>query len=140
MTAIDRLRAVFEREPTFYERAWLTSINLVGVIIVGAVLFDIAVLLGEGTAGIFQRALYPLVPLATTLGVAISGSNGRNVAISGGLLAGYVFLLALVGTLGAALSSGRAFVFGGLTGVVALVALGWLLDRYRHRFGPTTRT
>lgn len=139
MNAVDRLRAVAAREPTFYGRLWLTSINLVGAVVVGAVLFDIGLLLGEGATGIFRRALYPLAPPAVTLGVGLAESNRRHVAISGGLLVGYVLLLALVGTLGDALAAGQDYVVGGAAGVVALAAIGWTLGR-RYRGGADGQT
>ena len=58
------VRAVVAAKPGPYERAWLTSINAVGLIVVLAVIFDISTLLGSGRSGVFQRALYPLVPPA----------------------------------------------------------------------------
>lgn len=133
MSAVNRIRSLIASEPTFYSRLWTTSINIIGVVIVAAVLFDISVVLGEGETGIFRRALYPLGPPALTLGAGLAELDRRHIAISGSILFGYVGLLALVGTLGEALSASPAYVIGGAVGVCMLMGVGWVLERRRRR-------
>ena len=127
------VRAVVAAKPGPYERAWLTSINAVGLIVVLAVIFDISTLLGSGRSGVFQRALYPLVPPAVTLGVALAIGKRRGVSLSAGLLIGYVGLLAAVGTLQASLASAPAYPAAAVVGVAVTAALGYVGTRRTRR-------
>lgn len=127
MSTLDRVRARLARDPSRYERAWLTSVNLVGLVVVLGVLFDLGVVLGSGQTGIFRRALYPLVPPAATLGVALRDGYRRGVALSVALLVGYAAVLALVGTLGSMLATAPAYAAVGVAGTGLLAAVGYLL-------------
>jgi len=129
VSVVDSVRARLSGDPSRYERAWLTSINVVGVLVVLGVLFDSALLLGSGQTGIFQRALYPLAPPAVTLGVALAAGTRRQVAVSGVALAGYVGVLALVGTLPAALDAAPVYLLVGAVGSAVAVAVGYLWAR-----------
>ncbi len=125
MTVRESLRALLGGDPGPYERAWLTSINTVGLIVVAAVVFDISVVLGSGQSGVFQRALYPLVPPAATLGVALAIERRRGVVLSAGLLVGYVALLAVTGTLQAALASAPGYAVAAVIGIGVVAVLGY---------------
>ena len=128
MSTLDRVRARLARDPSRYERAWLTSINAVGLVVVLGVLFDSTLVLGRGRTGIFQRALYPLVPPAVTLGVALRTGTRRGAALSAALLVVYVLVLAFVGTLGAMLGAAPSYAAVGVGGVVALALGAYLLS------------
>lgn len=121
MSVAERVRARLTREQTEYERAWLTSINVVGALVVAGILFDSGLVLGAGQTGIFQRALYPYVPPAVSLGVAIAGRNRRGVLLSTGGLVGYTLLLGVVGTLGTAIATAPVYPVAGSVGVVTVV-------------------
>ncbi len=129
MTVRTRLRALFDADAGPYERAWLTSINAVGLVVVVAVAFDISILLGSGQSGVFQRALYPFAPPAATLGVALAVERRRGVVLSAGLLVGYVALLTAVGTVQDALASAPAYAGVAVVGIVAVATLGYGVAR-----------
>jgi hypothetical protein len=127
MDVLGRVRsALFSAsEPPFYWQLWLTGVNLVGLLVVVGILFDLRAVLGpDGRAGIYQRALYPLFPAALTLGVALWERRPRRVLLSGGALAGYVVVLAWVGLLAELFGPGRSFLLAGLFGCVVFCALG----------------
>jgi len=126
VSTLDRVRARLARDPSRYERAWLTSVNLVGLVVVLGVLFDLRVVLGSGRTGVFRRALYPLVPPAVTLGVALRGGHRRGVALSVALLVGYAVVLWLVGTLGAMLATAPGYAAAGVAGAAVLAVGGFL--------------
>lgn len=128
MSTLDRVRARLARDPSPYERAWLTSINAVGLLVVLGVLFDSTLVLGRGQTGIFRRALYPLVPPAVTLGVAVREGPSRGVALSASLLVGYTIILTLVGTLGSMLAMAPQYAVVGLAGAGLLALAGYLLS------------
>lgn len=128
-SAIARLRSALTAEPDLYRQCWLTGINLVGLVVVTGALFDVGLVIGEGRAGIYRRSLYPLVPPALTLGVALVERRHRRMALSGGLLAGYVVVLAALGLVGEAVRVAPAYPAAGLAGCLALVALGAALAR-----------
>lgn len=128
MSTLARLRDRLARDPSRYERAWLTSINAVGLVVVLGVLFDSTLVLGRGQTGIFQRALYPLVPPAVTLGVAFRTRTRRGVALSAGLLVAYVLVLAFVGTLGEMLGTAPIYAVAGAGGTAALALGAYLLS------------
>ena len=132
MNLFDRIRPLIGRQPSFYGRLWITSINLIGVAVVGAVLFDVSLLLGTGQTGVFQRALYPLGPPALTLGLGVAELNRRHIAISGGVLCGYLALLALVRTLGNAIATEPRYIVGGVGVVIVLATIGWALGRLQR--------
>lgn len=119
------VRALFDTDPGRYERAWLTSINAVGVLVVLAVVLDSSLVLGRGQSGVFRRALYPLVPPSVTLGVAIAVGTRRGVLFSAGVLAGYVALLVAVGTVQASLASAPAYVAVAVAGTAVAITLGY---------------
>jgi hypothetical protein len=132
MNAVARLRSVLfsDTEPPFYWQLWLTSVNLVGVVVLSAVLLDLRVVLGpEGPRGIYQRSLYPLFPAALTMGAALVERHPRRVLLSGGALAGYVGLLFVVGVGADLLGPGLPFAVAGTTGCVVFAALGGVLAR-----------
>lgn len=129
MTARESLRALLGGDPGPYERAWLTSINTVGLVVVAAVVFDISVVLGSGQSGVFQRALYPLAPPAATLGVALAIERRRGVVLSAGLLVGYVALLAVTGTVQAALRSAPGYAVAAIIGIGVVAVLGYVVAR-----------
>jgi hypothetical protein len=134
------LRAVlFSGErPSFYWQLWLTTVNAVGLLVVVGALFDLRVVLGpEGPTGIYQRSLYPLVPAAATLGVAVAERSVGRVAVSGGALVGYVAILAGVGVVGGMLADGQAFALAGGVGVLTFVSLGVVLGRRAERVTVT---
>lgn len=118
-----------DTDPGLYERAWLTSINVVGVIVVLAVVFDSSLVLGRGQSGVFQRALYPLVPPAVTLGVAIAIGKRRGVVFSAGVLVGYVALLAVVGTIQSSLVSAPEYTALMIVSPIVMVILGYGVTR-----------
>jgi hypothetical protein len=125
-------------QPSFYWQLWLTTVNAVGLLVVVGALFDLRVVLGpHGPAGIYQRSLYPLVPAAATLGVAVAERSLERAAVSGGALVGYVALLGLVGVLGGMLVDGRAFALGGALAVLTFVTLGVVLGRRAERVAAT---
>jgi hypothetical protein len=126
MSVVTRLRERVRRPPTRYERAWLTSINAVGLIVVAGVLFDSTLLLGSGQRGVFQRALYPLVPPAVSLGVALAARSPRGTALSVGALVAYGAVLTAVGTLPAALAAAPGLVAGGVVGAGGLAVAGFV--------------
>jgi hypothetical protein len=127
VSTLDRVRARLARDPSRYERAWLTSVNLVGLVVVLGVLFDLDLVLGNGQTGIFRRALYPLVPPAVTLGVALRGGHRRGAGLSAALLVGYAVVLALVGTLGPMLATAPVYAAVGVAGAAVLALGGYLL-------------
>ncbi|WP_246985183.1 hypothetical protein [Halorientalis marina] len=127
MSTLDRVRARLARAPSRYERAWLTSVNLVGLVVVLGVLFDLDLVLGNGQTGIFRRALYPLVPPAVTLGVALWGGHRRGAGLSAALLVGYAVVLALVGTLGPMLATAPVYAAVGVAGAAVLTLGSYLL-------------
>lgn len=127
MSTLDRVRARLARDPTPYERAWLTSINAVGLLVVLGVLFDSTLVLGEGRTGIFQRALYPLAPPVVTLGVAVREGRRRGVALSAGLLVCYVAILAFVGNISAMLATAPRYAVVGVVGAGLLALVGYVL-------------
>ncbi|MFT4881735.1 MAG: hypothetical protein ACI9CA_001320 [Natronomonas sp.] len=129
VTARESLRALLGGDPGPYERAWLTSINTVGLVVVAAVVFDISVVLGSGQSGVFQRALYPLAPPAATLGVALAIERRRGVVLSAGLLVGYVALLAVTGTVQAALRSAPGYAVAAIIGIGVVAVLGYVVAR-----------
>ena len=129
MTARESLRALLGGDPGPYERAWLTSINTVGLVVVAAVVFDISVVLGSGQSRVFQRALYPLAPPAATLGVALAIERRRGVVLSAGLLVGYVALLAVTGTVQAALRSAPGYAVAAIIGIGVVAVLGYVVAR-----------
>ena len=121
-------------QPSFYWQMWLTAVNAVGLLVVLGVLFDLRAVLGPaGPDGIYQRSLYPLLPAAVTLGVAVAERSLERVAVSGGALVGYVALLAAVGVVGEMLVDGRAFALAGTVAVVGFVGLGVVLGRRAER-------
>lgn len=128
MSTLARLRARLARDPSPYERAWLTSINAVGLLVVLGVLFDSTLVLGRGQTGIFQRALYPLVPPAVTLGVALRTGTRRGAVLSAGLLVAYVLVLAVVGTLGELLGTAPIYAVVSAVGVAVLALCAYLLS------------
>ena len=123
------MRTLLDTDPGLYERAWLTSINVVGVIVVLAVVFDSSLVLGRGQSGVFQRALYPLVPPAVTLGVAIAIGKRRGVVFSAGVLVGYVALLAVVGTIQSSLVSAPEYTALMIVSPIVMVILGYGVTR-----------
>lgn len=125
VTVRESLRALLGGDPGPYERAWLTSINTVGVVVVVGVVFDSSILLGSGQSGIFQRALYPLAPPAATLGVALAIERPRGVVLSTGLLIGYLALLTVTGTVQDALAAAPGYAGAAVVGVVAVATLGY---------------
>jgi len=125
VSVVDAVRARVAGDPSRYERAWLTSINVVGLLVVLGVLVDSRLLLGSGQTGIFQRALYPLVPPALTLGVALAAGTRRQIAFSGVALVAYVALLAVVGTFRTALEVAPVYALAGAVGSLVLVAVGY---------------
>lgn len=130
MGAVSRLRSVLfsDAEPPFYWQLWLTSVNLVGLLVVVGVLFDVRAILGpEGPAGIFQRALYPLFPAALTLGAALGQRRPRRVLLSGSALVGYVAILGWVGVVDGLLTTGSQFLFAGVVGCLVFLGLGVVL-------------
>ena len=132
MSRLARLRAVLlsGERPSFYWQLWLTMINAVGLLVVFGVVFDLRAVLGaDGPAGIYQRSLYPLVPAAATLGVALAERSAERAAVSGGALLGYVALLGAVGVAGGMLADGRAFALAGAVAVAVFVVLGGVLSR-----------
>ena len=117
-------------QPSFYWQLWLTTVNAVGLLVVVGALFDLRAVLGpDGPAGIYQRSLYPLVPAAATLGVALAERSAQRAAVSGGALLGYVGLLGAVGVVGGMLADGRAFALAGAVAVAVFVVLGAVLSR-----------
>jgi hypothetical protein len=128
VSTLARLRARLARDPSPYERAWLTSINAIGLLVVLGVLFDSTLVLGQGQTGIFQRALYPLVPPAVTLGVALRTGTRRGTALSAGLLVVYVFVLAFAGTMGTMLGVAPIYAVVGAVGVAVLALGAYLLS------------
>lgn len=131
MSVVTRFRERLGVVPARYERAWVSSINAVGVIVLVGVLFDSTALLGSGQRGVFQRALYPLVPPSVSLGVALAEEYRRGVAVSAGALVIYLTVLAVVGTLPAAVAAAPGVVVGGGAGVVALAAAGFAWIRHQ---------
>jgi hypothetical protein len=129
VSIVETLRGRLAGPPSRYERAWLTSINAVGLLVVTAVLLDSTLLLGEGRTGIFRRALYPLVPPAVTLGVAVAERHRRGVALSGACILVYTAVLAGLGTLPDALATAPVYPLAGLAGVAALAAAGFAWTR-----------
>ncbi|WP_299269685.1 hypothetical protein [Halorientalis sp.] len=129
MSVVERVRARLTREQTRYERAWLTSINTVGFLVVVGILLDSELLLGAGQTGIFQRALYPFVPPAVSLGVAIADGNDRGTLLSAVALVGYTLVLGVVGTLGTAVATAPVYPVAGLVGVGTLVVAAALVAR-----------
>ena len=121
MSVVERVRARFLSEQTRYERAWVTSINVIGLLIVVGIALDSGLLLGTGQTGIFQRAL--------SLGVAVAEGYRRGVLLSASVLVGYTLLLAAVGTLGTALATAPAYPIAGAAGVVAAVGASALATR-----------
>lgn len=120
--------------PSFYWQLWLTTVNAVGLLVVVGAVFDLRAVLGpDGQAGIYQRSLYPLVPAAATLGVALAERSAERAAVSGGALVGYVALLGAVGVAGGMLADGRAFALAGTVAVAVFVALGAVLSRRAQR-------
>lgn len=119
------VRALLDTDPGLYERAWLTSINAVGVLVVLAVVLDSSLVLGRGQSGIFRRALYPLVPPAVTLGVAVAVGTRRGVFFSTGILVGYVALLVAVGTAQASLASAPAYAVVAVAGTAVAITFGY---------------
>jgi hypothetical protein len=129
VTVRESLRGLLGGDPGPYERAWLTSINTVGLAVIVAVVFDISAVLGSGQSGVFQRALYPLAPPAATLGVALAIRMRRGAVLSVGLLVGYVALLTVTGTVQAALASAPGYAVAAGVGVVAVATLGYAVTR-----------
>ena len=142
MSRLASLRAVLfsGEQPSFYWQLWLTTVNAVGLLVVVGAVFDLRAVLGpEGPGGIYQRSLYPLLPAAVTLGVAVAERSLERVAVSGGALVGYVAILVAVGVAGGMLVDGRAFALAGVLGVLTFVALGVVLGRRAERLaGPTS--
>jgi hypothetical protein len=135
-TTLARLRARLTAEPDLYWRLWLTGVNLVGLVVLSGALLDLRVVIGTGRTGIYRRSLYPLVPPALTLGAALAGpprGRPRRIALSGGLLVGYVGILAVVGVLGEALRRAPAYPAAGLVGCLALAGIGAALARRADR-------
>jgi hypothetical protein len=126
VSLVARARERFSRPPSRYERAWFRSINAVGLAVLVAVVLDLDPVLGSGQTGVFRRALYPLVPPALTLGVAVAGGYRRGTLLSAGLLVGYVLLLAAVGTVGRALELAPGYLLVGVGFVAASAVAGWL--------------
>lgn len=131
MSVVTRLRERIRGMPTRYERAWVSSINAIGVLVLVGVLFDSTLLLGSGQRGVFQRALYPLAPPAVSMGVALAEEYRRGTVLSAGALAAYTAVLALVGTLPDAVAAAPAMVVGGCAGVAALATVGFAWTRRR---------
>ncbi|WP_247008884.1 hypothetical protein [Halorientalis litorea] len=129
MSVVERVRARFLSEQTRYERAWVTSINVIGLLIVVGIALDSELLLGTGQTGVFQRALYPYGPPALSLGVAVAEGYRRGVLLSAGFLVGYTLLLAAVGTLGTALATAPAYPIAGGAGVVTAVVASAVATR-----------
>jgi hypothetical protein len=127
--ALSRLRSALTAAPDLYWRCWLTAINLVGLVVVVGALFDVGLVVGAGRTGIYRRSLYPLAPPALTLGAALAERRRRRVALSGGLLAGYVAALAAVGVVGESIRNAPGYPAAGLVGCLALAALGGALAR-----------
>lgn len=123
------VQALSDADPGLYERAWLASINLVGVVVVLAVVFDSSLVLGRGQSGVFRRALYPLVPPAVTLGVAVALGTRRGVLLSAGALVFYVVLLVAVGTARASFVSAPEYAVVAVVGTAATIALGYGVAR-----------
>ena len=136
MSRLASLRAVLfsGEQPSFYWQLWLTTVNAVGLLVVVGAVFDLQAILGpEGPDGIYQRSLYPLLPAAVTLGVAVAERSVERVAVSGGALVGYVAILAAVGVAGERLVDGRAFALAGTLAVLTFVGLGVVLGRRAER-------
>jgi hypothetical protein len=129
MSVVDAVRERLGGTPTRYERAWLVSINAVGLVVVLGVLLDSALVLGRGEQGIYQRALYPLVPPAVSLGVALAERYRRGTAVAAGVALLYVLALAGLGTLGSAVADAPAVVAGGAIGLLVLTAGAFLWAR-----------
>jgi hypothetical protein len=123
------VRALLETEPGIYERVWLASINVIGVIVFLAVVFDSSLVIGHGQSGVFQRALYPLVPPAVTLGVAVAIGKQHGILFSAGVLIVYTAVLATVGTVQSSLVAAPEYVVIAVIGIIGAIALGYGIAR-----------
>lgn len=127
MSTVAGLRERLSSRPDRYWRAWLGSVNFVGLVVIGAVLFDVDWLLGSGQAGIYLRSAYPLVPPSATFGVALYEGRRRGLLLSGGVLVGYLLALVVGGVLPSVAANAPGFLLGYavLCGFAAGAGFGW---------------